>query len=66
LEEGRSYTDPEVRKGYYLEVQKNLAENVPWVWLYVGYEYRVMVPSLKGFVPTPNGSLWSLRQVYFE
>ena len=66
LEEGRSYTDPEVRKPIYIEVQKNLAENAPWVWLYVGYEYRAMVPSLKGFVGTPDGSMWALRQAYFE
>lgn len=66
LEEGRSYTDPEERRPYYIKAQEILAENAPWVWLYVGYEYRVMVPSLKGFIGTPDGSVWSLRQVYFE
>ncbi len=66
LEEGRSYTDPEQRKPYYIKAQEILAENAPWIWLYVGYENRVMVPSLKGFVATPDGSLWSLRQAYFE
>lgn len=66
LVQGRSNTDPAERLPYYIKAQEILAENAPWIWLYVGYEYRVMVPSLKGFIPTPDGSVWSLRQVYFE
>ncbi|MEK7414002.1 MAG: hypothetical protein AAB263_11865, partial [Planctomycetota bacterium] len=40
LETGRSTADAEKRKLSYNDIQKKLAEAVPWVWLYVGFEYR--------------------------
>jgi peptide/nickel transport system substrate-binding protein len=66
LEQGRQTSDPAKRKDIYLQVQKKLAEAAPWVWLYVGFEYRVMQPTVKGFTPLPNGSLIYLRDAWLD
>ena len=66
LDEGRSAQDPEARKAVYLEVQKMLTEAAPWVWLYVGYEYRGMQPYVMDFTPMPNGSIKYLRDVWLD
>ena len=66
LEQGRVTSDPAKRKEIYDNVQKRLAEAAPWVWLYVGYEYRIMQPTVKGFTPLPNGSLIYLRDAWLD
>ncbi len=66
LEQGRTTAEPEKRKPIYDQVQKKLTEAAPWVWLYVGYEYRVMQPYVKGFTPLPNGSLIYLRDAWLD
>ncbi len=66
LEQGRAVADPEKRKPIYNEIQKKLTEAAPWVWLYVGYEYRVGQPYVKGFTPLSNGSLIYLREAWLD
>ena len=66
LEQGRMISDPEKRKPIYLDIQKKLAEAAPWVWLYVGYEYRAMQPFVKNFTPLPNGSQIYLREAWLD
>ena len=64
LEEGRSTTDVAKRKEIYTEVQKQLTDAAPWIWLYVGYEYRAMQPTVQGFTPMSNGSTLYLRETW--
>jgi peptide/nickel transport system substrate-binding protein len=66
LDQGKTITEPEKRKAIYDDVQKKLTEAAPWVWLYVGYEYRIMQPYVKGFTPMPNGSLIYLRDAWLD
>jgi len=66
LEQGRATADPNLRKPIYTDVQKKLADAAPWVWLYVGYEYRVMQPYVKGFTPLPNGSMIYMRDAWLD
>ncbi len=66
LEQGRATSDPAKRKVIYDDVQKKLTEAVPWVWLYVGFEYRVMQPYVKGFTPLSNGSILYLREAWLD
>lgn len=66
LDEGKVTLDPEQRKGVYMQVQKVLAEESPWVWLYVGYEYRIMQSYVKDFTPMPNGSMQYLNSVWLN
>ncbi len=66
LDEARAVVDPAARAELYLEIQKQLAEAAPWVWLYVGNEYRLMQPDVKGYVPLSNASTVSLRDTYLD
>lgn len=66
MAEGRSETDPEARFQIFSDFQKHLAEQAPWTWLYVGYEYTAQQPYVSGFVPSPTDSLLSLTQVTIE
>ncbi len=66
LEQGRATSDPDKRKPIYDQVQQKLADAAPWVWLYVGYEYRVMQPYVKGFTPLSNGSQIYLRDAWLD
>jgi len=66
LDQGRAVADPEKRKPIYNDIQKKLTEAAPWVWLYVGYEYRVGQTYVKGFTPLPNGSLIYLREAWLD
>lgn len=66
LEQGRATLEPEKRKPIYDQIQKRLAEAVPWVWLFSGYDYRVMQPYVKGFTPLPNGSIIYAREIWLD
>lgn len=66
LEEARSTTDVAKRQELYLEIQKLLTEAAPWVWLYVGYEYRAMQSDVLGYTPLSNGSTVYLRETYLN
>ena len=59
-------TDPEERKAIYIDVQKMLAEAVPWIWLYTGYEYRAMQPDVKDFTGLSNASTIYLRETWLD
>ncbi len=63
---GRVETDEQVRYDTFAEFQQRLAEQAPWVWLYVGFEYTAQQPYVSGFVPSPTDSLLSLAQVTVE
>lgn len=66
LEQGRATLDPEKRKPIYDQIQKKLTDAVPWVWLFSGYDYRVMQPHVKGFTPLSNGSLINAREIWID
>jgi peptide/nickel transport system substrate-binding protein len=66
LEQGRVTADPGKRKEIYDNIQKKLADAAPWVWLYVGFEYRVMQPYVKGFAVYPNGANMTLRETWLD
>ena len=66
LDQARSVVDVEERKVLYDEIQQLLADAAPWVWLYVGYEYRVMQPDVMGYVPLSNGATVYLRDTYLD
>jgi peptide/nickel transport system substrate-binding protein len=64
LAKGQKETDPQKRLSIYQDLEKHLVEQAPWVWLYVGYEYRAMQDNVKGYVGTPLLSIAYLRQTY--
>lgn len=66
LEQGRATLEPEKRKPIYDQIQKKLVEAAPWVWLFSGYDYRVLQPYVKGFTPLPNGSIIYAREIWLD
>ena len=66
LSQAQSITDPVERKAIYDEVQKLLTEAAPWIWLYVGYEYRAMQPYVMGYTPLSNGATLYLRETWLD
>lgn len=66
LADGLATTDPVARKAIYDQFQTKLIEAVPWVWLYVGYEYRVTQPFVMGFYPLSNGANTSLKSTWLN
>ncbi len=51
--QGRATTDPRARSAVYHQVQRELAENPPGIYLYYPLEVRAMSRSLKGFPEIP-------------
>ena len=66
LEQGRAAADASERKFIYGEVQKILAEELPYIPLWWWKNVVVQSPSLDGFVPAPDGDLNSLKKVSFR
>jgi peptide/nickel transport system substrate-binding protein len=63
LERGRSATDPQERRRIYGQVQRILAEELPYVPLWWWKNVIVKKPAVENFTPYPDGELISLKQV---
>lgn len=66
LDQAVAMTDPAERKAIYDQVQQKLAEAAPWVWLYVGYEYRIYQPYVENFTNMSNGQTIYLRETWLN
>lgn len=66
LADGQATIDAAGRKKIYDQIQQKLVDAAPWVWLYVGYEYRIMQPYVKGFAPLSNGANTMLRETWLN
>jgi peptide/nickel transport system substrate-binding protein len=63
LERGRMTFDEAERKPIYSQIQKRLAEDLPYVPLWWWRNVVVKQPSVKDFAPYPDGDLISFKQV---
>jgi len=66
LTQARTIAAPEDRKPIYNEIDKFLVEQSPWIWLYVGYQYRVMQPDVMGYTGLSTGSAVYLRETWLN
>jgi peptide/nickel transport system substrate-binding protein len=66
LERGRLTFDETERKPIYSQIQKLLAEDLPYVPLWWWRNVVVKQPSVKDFVPYPDGDLISFKQVTLQ
>ena len=57
MKAGQSETDPQARYDTFAELQRQLAEKAPWIWLYAGYTYTATQSSVVGWDPGANDSL---------
>ncbi|MBN2355297.1 hypothetical protein JXO59_04250, partial [candidate division KSB1 bacterium] len=65
-EQGQVTLDPGQRKLIYSEVQKILAEDVPYIYLWYPHNVVVMKANVQGFTPYPEGNFASLKDVWIE
>ncbi len=63
LEQGRSTNDLAERKRIYSQVQRILADDLPYVPLWWWQNVVVKKPALENFTPYPDGDLISLKHV---
>lgn len=66
LEAGRNNPGISERKRIYGQVQQILATDLPYIPLWWVKNVVVMKPSIRGFVPYPDGDLISLKNVSFS
>jgi peptide/nickel transport system substrate-binding protein len=66
LEQGRTATDTTERKRIYAEVQRILADDLPYIPLWWWKNVIVKTSSLQGFVPYPDGDFTALKKVSFR
>ena len=66
IKAARATTDVAKRKDLYTTAQKELVNGVPFIWLFVGRDYNASLPTTKGFVHLPNGSVIYLRQTWLD
>ncbi|PDQ36084.1 MAG: ABC transporter substrate-binding protein [Candidatus Lumbricidophila eiseniae] len=55
--QGKSTTDPAVRKDIYTKVSAELENNAAWIWMFTSYSYTATTSGVRGFIPMANGSL---------
>jgi peptide/nickel transport system substrate-binding protein len=66
LEKGQTAMDIAERKRIYGDVQRILAKDLPYIPLWWWKNLIVKTPSLKGFVPYPDGDLNALKKASFR
>jgi peptide/nickel transport system substrate-binding protein len=66
IKTARATTDVAKRKDLYATAQKELVNGVPFIWLYVGRDYVATLPTTKGFIHLPTGSVVYLRQTWLD
>jgi len=64
LEEGRSTFNEEERRKAYFRFQEILAQDQPYVFLYVPYALPAVSSRIRGIVPAPAGITYNLEKWY--
>ncbi|HVY50871.1 MAG TPA: ABC transporter substrate-binding protein [Devosia sp.] len=63
MKQGQAETDVDKRKAIFQKFEQHLAEMSPWIWLSTSYSYTAQLKTVKGFEPSPTGTLFSLSKV---
>jgi peptide/nickel transport system substrate-binding protein len=63
MQQGRAESDPAARTEIFNQLQLQLTEDAPWIWLYTGNSYVAYQSNITGFVGYPTGALYSLAKV---
>ena len=62
----RSTFNLKKQKKYYFKIQRILAKEAPYTFLYVPYAMPVVVRSVKGIKPAPAGIGYDIRKWYYK
>ncbi len=62
----RSTFDLKKQKKYYFKIQRILAKEAPYTFLYVPYAMPVVVRTVKGIKPAPAGIGYDIRKWYYK
>ncbi len=66
LDLGAGLTDPAARRPVYLEVQRLVARDLPYISLFTRVNVAVMPSELEGYRPYPSGELIGLRDAWWQ
>jgi len=66
LEKGRTTVDYATRKTYYDELQRELVQDAPMVWLSVANQFRVHQASVKGVTVMSDTSIVYAREMWLD
>lgn len=66
MKAGQVEADPDVRFEIFTDLQTQLAEKAPWIWLYAGYTYTAHQPYVTGWEPGANDSSYFLHEVSLD
>jgi len=64
LEEGRHTFDNEKRRKYYFRIQEILAQDQPYVFLYIPYSLPAVSARFRGIKPAPAGIMYNIEDWY--
>lgn len=66
IDEGARHALPEERRPFYLRAQEILAEELPYITLYIKANVAVMPADLEGYENYPSGQLFSLARAWWR
>ena len=66
IEEGARFSDPALRRPFYVEAQRILARDLPYISLYHKTNVAVMASTLRGYENFLSGELSSLSQMSWD
>jgi peptide/nickel transport system substrate-binding protein len=66
MDKGLTISNPDERKPIYHDAMKMLADDLPWIFLVSFDRYQAMKAYVKNFTAYPNGSPYSLREVWLD
>ncbi len=66
IEAGSRLSDPAARKPFYVEAQRILARDLPYISLYHKVNVAVMAAELEGYRNYLSGELYSVAEIYWQ
>lgn len=66
IKQGTTETDIRKRAEVYVQIQKILLEDLPWVNLFIANQYEAMKNYVKGYVHIPTGSNISIKEAWLD
>jgi peptide/nickel transport system substrate-binding protein len=66
IDQGIAETDVAARTEIYLEIQRILLEDLPWINLFVANQYEAMKTYVKGYTHIATGTNYTLKSTWLD